>query len=126
MSAALATMIAEAIASAAKTSISVKPSRPERRRRPSLVISRFPEPNRFGYDGLAGSPGHACHHPECRPVRLVLRADRGRGRSVDALMQSACLAFLRGAGRHGTVERGVEQRTQENLGRHAASGIGHD
>jgi hypothetical protein len=57
---------------------------------------------------------------------LVLRANHGRWFSVDAPMQSASLAFLRGACQTGTVERGVEQRSQKNLGRHAASGIGHD
>src|SRR5215472_9697188 len=126
MSAALAIMMTEAIASAAKTSTRVKPSRPECACRPSIVISWFPKPYRFGHDGLARRPRHAGHHPKCRPVRLVLRADRSRGFSVDAPMQSACLAFLRGARRTGTVEWGVEQRAQKNLGRHAASGIGHD
>src|SRR5260370_20079308 len=126
MSAALAMMITEAIASAAKTSTRVKPSRPERAPRPSIIISWFPKPYRFGHDDLARGPRHACDHPKCRPVRLVLRAERGCGCSVDAPMQSARFAFLRSAGRTGTVEWSIEQRAQKNLGRHAALGIGHD
>src|SRR6266478_3664655 len=106
MRAALAMMITEAIASAARTSTRVKPSRPERAQLLSIFISWFPKPYRFGHDGLARGPRHACYHPKRRPGWLVLRVDRGNGFGVDAPMQPARFAFLGGAGQTGTVEWG--------------------
>src|SRR6202042_878333 len=68
----------------------------------------------------------ACHYPKRRPARLVPRGGRGGRFEGDSPTQSASLAFPRRAGQIGTVERSIEQRTQENLRCDAAFGVGHN